>query len=129
MVDPPNNEATTAIKALKQTVGSFIEEYNLSFIKKDHTYLYRSLEVEDPFPHFYITAKVHKTPWKTRPIKSMSGSILHGLGKWVNHQLQPDQPISRAPSIGRPNSLLSPSMPNESHFYRRRSLDVHQYQY
>jgi hypothetical protein len=86
----PEREATTAITTLAQTVESFIEEHNKSFTKLDQTYLYPSLEVEDPFPHFYITgAKVHKTPWKTRPIMLMSGIILHGLGKWVDRRLQP----------------------------------------
>jgi hypothetical protein len=85
----PEPEATTAIAALTHTVESFIDNNNKSFTKLDQTYLYRSLDVEDPFPHFYITAKVHKTPWKTRPIVSTSGSILHGLGKWVDRRLQP----------------------------------------
>jgi hypothetical protein len=82
-------EATAAIASLAQTVESFFEEHNKSLTKLDQTYLYRSLDVVDPFPHFYITAKVHKTPWKTRPIVSTSGSILHGLGKWIDRRLQP----------------------------------------
>ena len=32
--------------------------------------------------------KVHKTPLKTRPIVSYTGSLLYGLGKWVDHHLQ-----------------------------------------
>jgi hypothetical protein len=40
-------------------------------------------------PKFYLTAKVHKSPWKTRPIISLSGSLLQGLGQWTDKILQP----------------------------------------
>lgn len=33
--------------------------------------------------------KVHKTPWKTRPIVSYCGSLAYGLRKWLDQQLQP----------------------------------------
>jgi hypothetical protein len=38
--------------------------------------------------HFYITAKLHKSPWNTRPIVSTTKSILYGLGRWLDTQLQ-----------------------------------------
>jgi len=43
---------------------------------------------ESPFPVFYLTVKVHKTPLKTRPIVSCSGSLLYGLGVWLDDKLQ-----------------------------------------
>ncbi len=55
----------------------------------DLEYLKRSLDTKDPFAYFYGTAKVHKDPWKLRPIVSYSGSLLHGLGRWLDQQLQP----------------------------------------
>ena len=56
----------------------------------DSTYLARYLDsVKDPFAYFYAMPKVHKKPWQTRPIVSVSGSLLYGLGKWLDRQLQP----------------------------------------
>jgi hypothetical protein len=110
-------------RPLAQTLESFFEEHHKSFTKMDHTFLYRSLAVEDPFPHFYITAKVHKTPWKTRPIVWTSGSILHdGLGiptylkssfELKNqlsslrlHSLLPTLPVSMYTNIDTTQALL-----------------------
>lgn len=37
---------------------------------------------------FYLLAKIHKTPLKTRPIISYSGSACYGLAKWLDVELQ-----------------------------------------
>ena len=39
-------------------------------------------------PQFYITPKVHKTPWATRPIVSCVGSHIEVLSKYLDHELQ-----------------------------------------
>eukprot|EP00957_Ditylum_brightwellii_P002757 211556-Ditylum_brightwellii.AAC.1 len=44
-------------------------------------------ENKDPFPAFCLLAKVHKTPWKTSPIVSCAGSLLHPLGVWLAHHI------------------------------------------
>jgi hypothetical protein len=67
----------------------WLVRYRMSLSKAERTFLTR-LESQclDPFPYFYLTMKVHKTPLKTRPIVSCTGSLLYGLGVWVDDKLQ-----------------------------------------
>ena len=90
-------EANGRINAVRLILESFIKEFFAPpFVGMDGprrqsvaTFLSRSISsVRDPFGYFYLLAKVHKTPWSTRPIISCSGSILQGLGRWVDGELQ-----------------------------------------
>ena len=47
-----------------------------------------TLKCKSPFPVFYLTMKVHKSPWKTRPIVSYSGCLLYSVAVWVDRKLQ-----------------------------------------
>ena len=79
--------ATSYIERTREAVLNFMKIY-LDPRSDDWTFLSRSLQVKDPFSYFYLLAKIHKAPWKTRPIVSVSGSLLHGLGKWIDFHLQ-----------------------------------------
>jgi hypothetical protein len=70
-------------------LNQFIEYYERKLDQADIKYLKRTSEVTDAYPKFYITAKIHKHPWKTRPIVSVSGSQLDGIGRWVDKIMQP----------------------------------------
>eukprot|EP00957_Ditylum_brightwellii_P024585 1857090-Ditylum_brightwellii.AAC.1 len=37
---------------------------------------------------FYFLAKVHKSPWKTRPVVSCAGSLLAAVSTWLDFHLQ-----------------------------------------
>jgi hypothetical protein len=83
------SQALTKIEAITATLEAFIIKNKDLLQKSDINFLERTKTVKDPFAKFYITAKIHKQPWATRPIVSISGSILHGLGRWVDKILQP----------------------------------------
>jgi hypothetical protein len=60
---------------------------NLNLAKK--TYFNWSIKAEpirQP-PQFYILPKVHKTPWKTRPVVSCVGSFNEIASKWLDYRL------------------------------------------
>jgi hypothetical protein len=46
-------------------------------------------------PLFYITLKVHKQPWSTRPVVSCVGSFAEVFSKWLHIQLQKLLPLSQ----------------------------------
>jgi hypothetical protein len=83
------SEKVNKIYHLRKILENFINDNKKFLSKDDIKFLQRSTIVEDPLPKFYLTAKVHKVPWKTRPIVSLSGSLLHGLGRWIDKLLQP----------------------------------------
>ena len=80
-------QAEGQIMAITKLISNFTLKH---FNPKDTTskFLNRSLQTKDPFAYFYLLAKIHKTPLTTRPIVSVSGSICHGLGKWIDVNLQ-----------------------------------------
>jgi hypothetical protein len=39
-------------------------------------------------PYFYLLPKIHKKPWKTRPVVSGVSSVNEPLSKWIDYHLQ-----------------------------------------
>jgi hypothetical protein len=83
------NAAEIKMAEVETFIESFLFIHSRQITYADQTYIDRSLEVPDKFAHFYMMAKVHKTPWTVRPIVSVSGSLTHGLGRWLDQQLKP----------------------------------------
>jgi hypothetical protein len=74
-------EAHDAISTITGKVIKLIVDHHDKLSKNHRKFLLNSMmEVKDPFRHIYLTFKIHKTPLKTRPIISISGSLLHSLG-------------------------------------------------
>eukprot|EP00957_Ditylum_brightwellii_P114998 8771620-Ditylum_brightwellii.AAC.1 len=69
-------------------ICKWICKYHTDITKMERQFILNALaENKDPFPAFYLLAKVHKTPWKTLPIVSCAGSLLHPLGFWLAHYI------------------------------------------
>lgn len=81
--------AINFVNTTQKLIFDFLEKNEKDISESDLKFLHRSLQVPDPFAYFYALAKVHKKPWVTRPIVSVAGSITHGLGRWLDQQLQP----------------------------------------
>jgi hypothetical protein len=66
-------------------------ENKLSLSSDDTNYIcyWTHKNRSDPFGHFYLTVKIHKSPVSTRPVCSDCASLVHPLGKWLDYALQP----------------------------------------
>ena len=85
-----------------QAIHKLLQHFRTTYLcnkvdKNDRVFLDRHLQRyeaewkkqgDPPLAQLYLLAKVHKTPLATRPIISVNGTILYGLGQWVDHKLQ-----------------------------------------
>ena len=86
----PPAAVATKTHLIKGLLTDWTVKHFKTLTKAERKFLRRhSDECIDPFPYFYLTMKVHKTPLKTRPIVSCSGSLLFALGIWIDDKLQP----------------------------------------
>ncbi len=95
--------ATCCIQGIKRLLCRFIANHTPPYTW-EQTFLERSMKVSDPFGYFYLLAKIHKTPWVTRPIVSVNGSLLHGLSRWTDFHLQ--QLVHRLPCVYHSSSMV-----------------------
>jgi len=101
--------------------NSWLRKYKKDIPKSEVTYLKRMCFLCGPngainFPQLYLLLKIHKTPLATRPIVSVSGSPLHGLAHWTDHQLQPiacsiDSDIQSSFNLVKKLQVLQADMP------------------
>ena len=74
-------QAGTNLKALVNT-------HRKELPTNDVRYFDRSFSDDRRLPQFYITPKVHKEPWSTRPIVSCVESNIEVMSKYLDYQLQ-----------------------------------------
>ena len=75
---------------VRKEINKFLSTYKNRLSKTEIRFIRKQTkDCIDPFPKLYLLMKVHKTPLKTRPVVSCSGSLLHPLGVWLDTVLQP----------------------------------------
>lgn len=92
------SQAVNRIKAIWHILLSFISKFlQGAHNEDDRKYLEQYLDhyeqdrlknSQPTFARFYLLAKIHKCPLKSRPIVSVLGSITDGIGQWIDKELQ-----------------------------------------
>jgi hypothetical protein len=66
-----SNYAENKVSATLTLIESFFFIHALAINHPDQTYLWHSLDFPGKLTHFYIMAKLHKSPWAVQPIVSI----------------------------------------------------------
>jgi hypothetical protein len=81
-------EAQSKLDTSRKTMEAIVRTHQHALAQNEITYFKRVFKIKCRIPQFYATPKVHKSPWKTRPIVSCVNSTLGYLSKWTDRQLQ-----------------------------------------
>ena len=81
---------------IQKHIFVWLKTYHKKLTKMECAFIWDELNTnQSPYAQFYLTLKAHKLKpgqtvdsLKSRPIVSCPGSLLHGLGVWVDHKLQ-----------------------------------------
>ena len=81
---------------IKKHILGWLKKHNKKLTKMERAFLRKALKSnQSPYGRFYLPLKAHKLKpgqtvdqLKSRPIVSCPGSLLHGLGVWVDRKLQ-----------------------------------------
>ena len=75
---------------IRSALKKWLEKWKSQLPTHEHKFIKAATNdpKADPIATFYLTMKVHKTPLKTRPIVSCSGTLLYPLGIWIDDKLQ-----------------------------------------
>ena len=81
------------MEKIQDKVLKLLEDFGTAFTDQEHAfvthYTFEQQDKEKLFSQMYITFKVHKEKISTRPIVSLSGTVLYGVGVWLDNKLQP----------------------------------------
>ena len=86
-------EANQKMHIVRYKINLFLSKYKKDLSPAETTYLHEGLfKYKDKFPKFRMSAKVHKTPWKLRPIVCCAGTVLNCLSRWLDYWFQKLKP-------------------------------------
>jgi hypothetical protein len=122
-------QATAHATKIRSKLQAWIQKYHLVIPSMEQRYLQKLIgENENPWATFYLTMKVHKSPWKTRPIVSSSGTLLFGLGIWVDSQLQKTLPFQKSffkSSLDLKKLLLDLDIPRNARIFTADAVSMY----
>ena len=90
------SETNSYSSGIKKQILAWLKTYNKKVTKMERAFIRDELKSnQSPYACFYLTLKAHKLKpgqtvdhLKSHPIVSCPGSLLHGLGVWVDRKLQ-----------------------------------------
>ena len=94
LLKPSTYKQLTKVQAERRMIAAkyqfeLLVNSNLKTLSKEEKkYFHRCFEEDRRLPQYYGLPKVHKTPWKMRPVVSTINSRLGDLSKWVDYHLQ-----------------------------------------
>ena len=94
LLNPSEIERSATI--VKKSIVAWLKAHHKILMKMERAFIREKLDSNKaPYARFYLTLKAHKLKpgqtvdhLKSRPIVSCPGSLLHGLGVWVDRKLQ-----------------------------------------
>ena len=111
-------EAATNMQSTAENINFFLLSFEKGLCKHSYNFIERSTNENLQSPSFmYLLAKIHKTPLKTRAIISYSGSLCHGLAKWLSVELK--KIIAHMPYVATSSSNVVKDISSKA--WRRRT--------
>ena len=81
-------KSTFAINDVQTRIFNFCEIWNNKNVLTNMDVKWITKHTTSQPSYFYLLAKIHKKPLKTRPIASYSGSVCYRLAKWLDVELK-----------------------------------------
>jgi len=86
-------EANNKTHIVRYKISLFLSKHKEDLSPAERNFLHEGLfKYNDKYPRFRMSAKVHKNPWKLRPIVCCAGTTLNCLSRWLDYWFQKLKP-------------------------------------